>query len=277
MVLSAAAGLPVMTAPHSSSPDIVELVTDELLAHGEFSSMGNNRSNAREAARAVIDIMRATPTAAGGDAVAGEAKTLREAFEVWAASDNRVIQPLEFEERTDDNNHYYESDYDNNAFIGWKAARSPDAAATPSELVAWIKATYLMWLKGDLDPAHMNRGQEFFRVPAQAATPSGPVAWRSRHKGSSYWKYVEEEPDGPSVHLFDVEPLFNGVAQGSLATVQIAADEVVSRVCEWDDRTSPEGFPEALLITPTELHRELMRFAEDIGALLVPSTDRGGK
>lgn len=46
----------------------------------------------------------------------------RDAFEAWAASDNRAIQPLEFEERADDNNHYYESDYDNNAFIGWKAS-----------------------------------------------------------------------------------------------------------------------------------------------------------
>lgn len=66
-------------------------------------------------------------------------------------------------------------------------------------------------------------------------------------------------------------------AQGSLATIQAAADEVVSRVCEWDDRTSPDDFPEALLITPTELHRELVRFAKDIGALSISSTDRGGK
>lgn len=29
--------------------------------------------------------------------------------------------------------------------------------------VAWIKATYLMWLKGDLDPVHMRLGQNFFR------------------------------------------------------------------------------------------------------------------
>jgi hypothetical protein len=46
----------------------------------------------------------------------------RDAFEAWATSDNRAIQPLQFEERTDYNNHYYESDHDNNAFIGWKAA-----------------------------------------------------------------------------------------------------------------------------------------------------------
>ncbi len=46
-----------------------------------------------------------------------------------------------------------------------------------------------------------------------------------------------------------------------------AADDVVERVNEYDDRTSPEDFPEALLITSSELHRELMRFAEEIGAL----------
>lgn len=46
------------------SPDIVELVTDELLAHGEFSSGANNRSNAREAARVVVDMVRSHSSAA---------------------------------------------------------------------------------------------------------------------------------------------------------------------------------------------------------------------
>jgi hypothetical protein len=57
----------------------------------------------------------------------------RDAFEAWAKSDNRAIQPLEFEDRADDNNHYYESDYDNNAFIGWKAAGlAPTPAGEPT-------------------------------------------------------------------------------------------------------------------------------------------------
>lgn len=34
------------------------------------------------------------------------------------------------------------------------------------------------------------------------------VAWRSKPKGTIYWTYGELPPDGPSVHLFDVEPLF---------------------------------------------------------------------
>ena len=68
------------------------------------------------------------------------------------------------------------------------------------------------------------------------------------------------------------QPANNGepVAK-SLEFIQKSADEVVSRVCEWDDRTSPDDFPEALLITPSELHRELVRFADDIGALASPS------
>lgn len=41
---------------NNASDDLVERVTDELLAHGEFSSSGHNRSNARFAAEAVIEI-----------------------------------------------------------------------------------------------------------------------------------------------------------------------------------------------------------------------------
>lgn len=46
--------------------------------------------------------------------------------------------------------------------------------------------------------------------------------------------------------------------------INSAADEVVRRVAEYDDRTSPDDFPEALLITPSELHTELTRFADDL-------------
>ena len=58
-----------MTSHSPSQPNIVELVTDELLAHGEFSSSGNNRSNAREAARAVIGIINERSGVQNGDAV----------------------------------------------------------------------------------------------------------------------------------------------------------------------------------------------------------------
>lgn len=52
-------------------------------------------------------------------------------------------------------------------------------------------------------------------------------------------------------------------------TVQRAADATVLRVPEYDDRTSPEDWPEALLITSEELHAELLKFAD----ALFPSTD----
>jgi hypothetical protein len=62
-----------------------------------------------------------------------ETASVRDAFEAWATSDNRAIQPLQFEERTDANNHYYESGHDNNAFIGWKAAGHAPSPAWPSD------------------------------------------------------------------------------------------------------------------------------------------------
>lgn len=34
-----------------------------------------------------------------------------------------------------------------------------------------------------------------------------PVAWRHRHIGSNRWIYTDDEPTGPSIHTFEVEPL----------------------------------------------------------------------
>lgn len=45
----------------------------------------------------------------------------RDAFEIWAELDHRRLDPLEFEERTPDNNHYYADDTTNHAYIGWCA------------------------------------------------------------------------------------------------------------------------------------------------------------
>jgi hypothetical protein len=52
----------------------------------------------------------------------------------------------------------------------------PQTSAATSEAgdpIRWIKDTYLMWLKGDLDPAHMRLGQHFFRAQPQVA-PTQP-------------------------------------------------------------------------------------------------------
>jgi hypothetical protein len=58
--------------------------------------------------------------------------------------------------------------------------------------------------------------------------------------------------------------------RGDRTTVNRAADEVVRRVSEYNDRTSPDDFPEALLITPSELHNELTRFADDLSLPVQP-------
>lgn len=58
---------------------------------------------------------------------------VRDAFEEWAQADNRRLEPNECEadDRTLSNNHYYEDDTTNHAYIGWCAAwnrRPPDPA-----------------------------------------------------------------------------------------------------------------------------------------------------
>jgi hypothetical protein len=57
------------------------------------------------------------------------------------------------------------------------------------------------------------------------------------------------------------------VAQTLAETANGLADLYVQRVSEWDDRTSPQDWPEALLITGTELKAELLRFAHEAAAL----------
>lgn len=44
------------------------------------------------------------------------------------------------------------------------------------------------------------------------------------------------------------------------------ADEFVRDVCELPDRTSPEDWPEAMLITGEELHEMLLAFARSVAA-----------
>ncbi|WP_143279261.1 hypothetical protein [Bradyrhizobium ottawaense] len=62
-------------------------------------------------------------------------------------------------------------------------------AADTSDPIAWIKETYLMWLKGDLDPPHMRLGQNFFRTSApergnyEDRHPTDDILWSaSDHK-----------------------------------------------------------------------------------------------
>lgn len=46
--------------------------------------------------------------------------------------------------------------------------------------------------------------------------------------------------------------------------IEAEISAVVQRVLEYDDRTSPEDWPEAMLITPDELTEELRQFACDL-------------
>lgn len=66
---------------------------------------------------------RASTTSAGvTEEQTARVTDTRDQFEDWAENDHRDLNPLEFEERTPDNNHYYETDSTNDAYIGWCAA-----------------------------------------------------------------------------------------------------------------------------------------------------------
>ena len=57
-----------------------------------------------------------------------------------------------------------------------------------------------------------------------------PVAWRWRHGSNSLWHYDNEKPEGPSIHLFTVEPLYAAPppAQG----VREALERIMQRANE---------------------------------------------
>jgi hypothetical protein len=50
-----------------------------------------------------------------------------------------------------------------------------------------------------------------------------PVAWRWRHSSSRKWDYAEEKPEGPSIHLFEVEPLYATPSPAALDPVTAEA------------------------------------------------------
>lgn len=51
------------------------------------------------------------------------------------------------------------------------------------------------------------------------------------------------------------------------ARLQDLAWSAAQAVCEWDDRTSPEGYEEYVLLTPMELRDELIDFANEAVAI----------
>jgi len=99
-----------------------------------------------------------------------------------------------------------------------------------------------------------------------AATPRKPVAWRWRHGPSGHWAYSEERPEGPSIHLFKVEPLYVGAAQPSRITgaanqVEEAAGLIWNELC-----------PGMVMGAADLPHYEAAAKA----VLAISSTDRGG-
>jgi hypothetical protein len=53
------------------------------------------------------------------------------------------------------------------------------------------------------------------------------------------------------------------------------ADRYVQDVLDWDDRTSPDDYPDHLLITPDELRRLLFGFADDAALSAAPQPPGG--
>lgn len=65
------------------------------------------------------------------------------------------------------------------------------------------------------------------------------------------------------------------MTQITQADVEALISRYVLEVNEYDDRSSPEDWPEALLITSEELTSLLDRFSEDVLATLSPDTSPG--
>jgi hypothetical protein len=93
------------------------------------------------------------------------AETVRDAFEEWAHADHRRLEPNEYEadDRTPGNNHYYDADTTNQAYIGWCAAwnrRATDPAV--AELVDVLKDARRIVEAADLWNAGKISGQAYY-------------------------------------------------------------------------------------------------------------------
>lgn len=61
---------------------------------------------------------------------------------------------------------------------------------------------------------------------------------------------------------------------GEAAEVEAEIARVVQSVNEWDDRTSPDGYPDHLLITPEELTLILRNFAVSLREPSIQGNDQ---
>lgn len=82
------------------------------------------------------------------------ARDERAAFEDWAMADNRRLEANEFEDRTPGNNHYYECDSTNQAYIGWCArallspTSEPVAVPDKEKIADKIRSLCHAWIIG---------------------------------------------------------------------------------------------------------------------------------
>jgi len=129
------------------------------------------------------------------------------------------------------------------------AQPNPRSPAGNAEPVAW---SYERWCGGDGWQKILTRdkpaGEKWERnivalyavpqVSSQPATPAGDVvAWRWRHSSSRQWTYGDEKPEGPSIHLFEVEALAHANpildVSSQPATPAGNADTFQKRVLAW--------------------------------------------
>ena len=84
----------------------------------------------------------------------------RDRFELWAEADNQNLAALEFEERTADNGCYYESEFTNGAYMGWRArsALFPAAPLADEPLASATWGDGELWVKCDGDEITVTRG-----------------------------------------------------------------------------------------------------------------------
>jgi hypothetical protein len=100
--------------------------------------------------------------------------------------------------------------------------RSSADTGEASDPIRWIKDTYLMWLKGDLDPAHMRLGQHFFRAQPQAARELGSMSaqWAfDLESGSYYFAPLQASP--PPYDTREVTAIIDIASDGTLAGVKL--------------------------------------------------------
>jgi hypothetical protein len=80
--------------------------------------------------------------------------------------------------------------------------------------------------------------------PESEHTPT-PVAWRWRQKGRSSWQYTEDKPDGPSVHLFELEPLYDASLKVRIEELEAALENCQSPFCGYFI-TNAKQYPKVL-------------------------------